>query len=419
MEGPKNRTEESTEPEVPEELQPDHPEHEEPNAALQSEEVIASDIVVPSDNEPAEEAPEEPVHPEEEVKLTEAERRQGKHRTIADDRIGDRLPADIIAESETSEAEKEEAEWRLITRLARTKGIVWTSVDGIEETGRKSKSLLFTARVHGERIAIPEALFWMPDTTFGSHYAEKDEAVKFQTRKDAARRRIGSTIPVIITRAERDTVHAKYSDGSEYTYHRSGLLGSRVDAMLMLQEHWFHPDLAKHPELADREIRKGDIFERAEVLSVREDSVTVELFGVETTMHLYDAGGKEYLEDCQEKYHPGDQVRVMVTGIRHSVVKDASEKDRAIVNLFASARRAEIRFDAKAFAEVQVGGIYFGTVSHMSKAGRYIVILKNGVTAFINPAAVVGRIMLNPGDRVTVEVKVKYDETVTGVAMKY
>lgn len=55
----------------------------------------------------------------------------------------------------------------------------------------------------------------------------------------------------------------------------------------------------------------------------------------------------------------------------------------------------------------------------MSKAGRYIVILKNGVTAFINPAAVVGRIMLNPGDRVTVEVKVKYDETVTGVAMKY
>ena len=77
MEEPKNRTEESTEPEVPEELQPDHPEHEEPDAALQSEEVIASDIVVPSDNEPAEEAPEEPVHPEEEVKLTEAERRQG------------------------------------------------------------------------------------------------------------------------------------------------------------------------------------------------------------------------------------------------------------------------------------------------------------------------------------------------------
>ena len=148
-------------------------------------------------------------------------------------------------------------------------------MDGIEETGKKSKSLLFTARVHGERIAIPEALFWMPDTTFGSHYAEKDEAVKFQTRKDAARRRIGSTIPVIITRAERDTVHAKYSDGSEYTYHRSGLLGSRVDAMLMLQEHWFHPDLEKHPELAGREIRKGDIFEDRGALRRGNDDASV------------------------------------------------------------------------------------------------------------------------------------------------
>lgn len=233
------------------------------------------------------------------------------------------------------------------------------------------------------QCTIMESEFIMPTYKFSDTYYKLNEKGKAEYRCNNAKRMIGAWIPILFTKVEREFIQTLENGEDFYKYH---IEASRIQGMKYLQEKWY---------FGANKINEGDVTD-AYVLYATESFICVEILGVET-MISYRECSTMPMRDCRKFYHSGNILRVKIGRVR---------ADEISVKVAASGRLYEMNNEKtkQKFDEIIDGGAYFGTVSHISQKGHYIVNLTgySGIVADINPNKVAGHIKLNRGDIVSV-----------------
>lgn len=286
--------------------------------------------------------------------------------------------------------------------LKQTKGLAWVKVKGVE-TARTGRMIIVTS-LYDERCVIPESQFWMPGMRFRRNYDGLSEEAKEAVRNERARQMLGAIIPITVEGVAKNHV-ADDPDSGEFEHDEMTAAGSRVNGMKILQDYWFwHQNGREGAEYGS--VQRGDLYKRAHVLSVSENSIFVEAFGVETTIQMRDLTMSCFIENCHDYYHAGDTLPV-VKVIRASARK-TPEETRIILDL--SVRQAETLGTVQGYRNIQERGIYLGRVTHISRTGKYHILLQTGVPCVVSRENVAKLITLNPGDMVNVVITGKNDE---------
>lgn len=315
----------------------------------------------------------------------------------------------VFTEDWTDEGKAEEtaeqrfrSHWKQASRMMQTKGLAWAVIKGIEstDTGR----LRVITSLYDERCVIPESQFWMPNMRFRRNYDEFSTEAQTGIRLERARQMLGAIIPVVIAGMQKTHV-ADDPDNGVFEHDEITLAGSRVMGMEILQDYWFwHEKGAK--DAVYGEVKRGDIYKHAHVLSVAENSIFVEAYGTEATIQMRDLTMSCFIENCHDYYHAGDTLpAVKVVKVRARKTPEETE-----IYLDLSVRQAETLSTAQDYLNIQNRGIYLGRVTHISGTGKYHILLQTGVPCVVNRENVAKLIPLNPGDMVNVVITGKNDE---------
>ena len=172
-----------------------------------------------------------------------------------------------------SPAEKEANDWYEISNLAKSKGIVWGRVSGVQKGFGNIKDGLFAVitlpKFSNMQVIIHEKDYWMETQNFGNSYAGMNEQEKEMRRMKTLSYQLGARIPFFIKHLARTTVkHDEYD--TMQTPYRYLIVGDRVSAMHYIQDCWFFNDGKNTPKL-----NENDAY-GANVLQVRPESVKVE-----------------------------------------------------------------------------------------------------------------------------------------------
>ncbi len=302
--------------------------------------------------------------------------------------------------NEKSALETEEEHWREIIRFARTQEILYSRLIGVETDEDRKKVNLITS-IYGIRVVIPESQYFMPGFDFGASYAAMPESDRLKRRITMARYQMGARICFVIAGGLRGIQRTRLREEdvlpgqSPYEY---AVIGSRVQAMQLLQDIWFFhknrkPDSGAEP----RTVQPGDAAV-ANVLSVREDGVRVECLGVESFISAFELSGLRYVTNCQNEVKPGDTIRVRIKSLHVSHDPDS-------VYMSVSGRLYDSGYAGHALKKMRVSGWYIGVVrSYNGNSGFYTINLNNGASAAVRRDWVHGSMPLHPGDTVSVQV---------------
>lgn len=189
--------------------------------------------------------------------------------------------------------------------------------------------------------------------------------------------------------------------------HKIICVASRKEGMALLRDiHIFHTERKAGFDEKDT-IKVGD-YALAHVIAVKEDSMVVEVFGVETRINAKDVSD-DYTENCKDRFKPGDKMRVK---IRKFYMPNNGRP--LYISLTGRTRDVE-----KIVRSMKVGQTILGKVDGINRAKKvYNIHLKNGAYAGVLFSNIQGHKTLNIGDTVSVYVTKINDNFVYGVAYK-
>ncbi len=316
--------------------------------------------------------------------------------------------------NEKSALEAEEEHWREIIRFARTQEILYSRLIGVEPDEDKKTVNLITS-ICGIRVVIPESEYFMPGFDFGASYSAMTESDRLRRRIVMARYQMGARICFVIAGGMNGVQRTRLREEdvlpgqSPYEY---AVIGSRVQAMNLLQDIWFfHRKRKNGAGSRPREVQAGDAAE-ANVLSVREDGVRVECLGVESFISAFELSGIRYVTNCQNEVKPGDRIKVRIKSLHVS-------RDPDSVYMSVSGRLYDSGLAGHVLKTMRVSGWYIGVVrSFNGNTGFYTISLNNGASAAVRRDWVQGNMPLHPGDTVSVQVIRILNEHVLGRAVR-
>lgn len=197
----------------------------------------------------------------------------------------DVIVLDIYEEKE-EEKDLKKIAWNKILRTYNTRGTLTANIVGIETT-ENLDSMLVVAYLDGiQRILIPASEMGLPPI---------DNNLSDDEKRKMTSRRLNSML-----NAEIDFV-IKGIDFDEQI-----VIGSRKEAMARKRRRFY---LSENPL-----ITKNSVAESRIIVVIDNKGIRVEIFGVETFIHLGDVSS-EWIYDIRSKYSVGDVVKVRVSEI--------------------------------------------------------------------------------------------------------
>lgn len=348
-----------------------------------------------------------------------------KKESVIHDNIG--LETDPNAKKITeyvTPAQQEEQDWYDLKNLARSKGIVWGKITGVQKGYDNLNDAIYATvsmpKYPNMQVLINEKDYWMDNQNFGNSYAGLNDKAKETRRMNALSYQLGARIPFFIKNLARRKVKDNGYDEFQTPY-KYMIIGDRVSAMLYLQKCWFFRESTP--------FNTTDAY-GANVLQVMDEAVKVECCGVESYITAYELSGKKYVQNCKEVCKAGDKIPVRVMkfhthkkGEPYASNRKGDNKgkvyERDTVYLSVSRRLFDNGFTPKNLASMTIGGIYLGYVRSYNKTnGVYSINLANGVVASVQAGKVTGGVALDIGDQVYFHLEEKLGSYVRGRCMR-
>lgn len=300
-----------------------------------------------------------------------------------------------------TEAEEDDKNYRRLKKYLHDGEILWGTVYGVEDI---DSHIVLCVLWNNIRVIIPSEYYFEPEFVFCSDFENRSEEDKLIKMSLAANRQQGAEVCFQIIDVSRE----KETMGPFAGQYIITAIGNRTSAMAILRDIYFWHENRKHNlGRAPRSIKEGDIVD-AKVISVRENTVLVEVAGVETRLGKKNLKPGDYPMNCHDYVKPGDILPVRI--------KNLFLNDDHTVHLGVTGRIYEAN---KLIETMKIGSCYLGTVeSYNPRKRTYRIILHNGVPGFTHQTSVVGLIDLLPGDKVAFYLRNKYQTFVFGTVGK-
>lgn len=303
--------------------------------------------------------------------------------------------------------DKDDEAFDMLKRAAKNKTVLYGTVIGVQSS-KRTKNILISVLWNGQRITIRDEDYFEPDFDFGSQYDIKNEGESQADvdkrnqgiRASRARYQMMAVVPFVVLQASMMPItEGMYAGQKELV-----AIGSKREAMAQLRDYYFLHEgkRKKYPAVP----KKGDMAE-ARVLYTKADHVLVECLGVETRIPVSEISD-DYVPNCMEVVKVGETMKVKIEKIYIN--------DDKTVYLTVTGKISE---PSKAIRSIKVGDTLLGTVKmYNPKKHRYQVSLKNGVSCTVREEDVQGKVLLHPGNEVSVYVVKVMDTFISGFAIK-
>ncbi|MCD8212314.1 MAG: hypothetical protein LUC17_04735, partial [Oscillospiraceae bacterium] len=231
-----------------------------------------------------------------------------------------------------AESEAREGFLRDLYESERSGKILTGTVQAVEPVGEDYVAVIYYG---GFRVEIPSGEFIKLRGT-----EETPERAAARRRREIDRR-LGAEVDFIVQKTDRE---------------RRANIASRLAAMEIRQRSF------KTEDEEGPGIRAGGLAE-ARVMAAGPRGITAEIFGAETLIRMGELS-YDYLDRAEDRFSPGQRVVVRI-------LKITRDPDTG-VQVEASVKRAGKDPAREALKNVKEGGIYTGTVTHVSAGGVFL-----------------------------------------------
>lgn len=290
--------------------------------------------------------------------------------------------------------EQEIRQYKNLKSLSKSKALLWGTVVGASRGKDRYTAgspfynmVLIDIMYDGVLVSIPDVLYFEPSYRFPDDYSKMSESQKADVRIKAVTQQMGANICFIIEQVSKEKVKDEYASKSNDIIITA--IGNRVFAMKMLRDLWFIRE-HKYNNIRKKlpKIEVGQLV-KANVISVTQFNITLEVLGVETRMDRF-ACSNEYVEDCRTIVRPGDRMDIRIRKINGNSVDD--------LYLQVSGR---INAPDKILEKIKPGSYYQGKVDHyVSENQMYVVRLAIGANCLVKRDSVINSSILLPGSLV-------------------